>query len=278
MAYRSVLVLVDSQRGSQARIDAAVRIAASNNALLTGVWLKSEHPPGFANEEGLIAPVLAGDAMLDESRQKIVTAENKIRQTFEAAAAKAQLRTSWVALDGERADELIAYARRYDLAILPRRTTPAFGDNVVTAEQVGMASGGPMLVLPESGFPPTFGRKILVAWKESREAARVLRDAWPFLRAAEEVHFLTALQDGEREMDALLQQQLELHGCPVASFRTDRDTGIPTSDIIRRHIDMVGADMAVLGLFGRSRFAEFVLGGVSRGLLGSSHTPLLFSH
>ena len=60
MAYRSILVLVDSQRGSQARIDAAIRIAASNHALLTGVWLKSEHPPGFANEEGLIAPVLAG--------------------------------------------------------------------------------------------------------------------------------------------------------------------------------------------------------------------------
>jgi nucleotide-binding universal stress UspA family protein len=39
-----------------------------------------------------------------------------------------------------------------------------------------------------------------------------------------------------------------------------------------------GADLIVMGGFGHSRLREFVLGGVTRGILGSMTVPALMSH
>jgi nucleotide-binding universal stress UspA family protein len=41
---------------------------------------------------------------------------------------------------------------------------------------------------------------------------------------------------------------------------------------------MIGADLVVMGLFGRPRLAELILGGVSRNLLDHLKMPLLVSH
>jgi nucleotide-binding universal stress UspA family protein len=39
-----------------------------------------------------------------------------------------------------------------------------------------------------------------------------------------------------------------------------------------------GADLIVMGIYGHSRLREWVLGGVSRTLLGSMTVPVLMSH
>ena len=278
MTYRSILVQVDASRGAKARIAAAVRIAADQKATLTGAFLKSDLMPGVMTSEGLVPPVIAADTFLQESRSKIGLASAEARRAFDAATLGASISARWSLVSADDDSDLVAYARRHDLTVLPRHMKPAFGDKTISAEQIGMKSGGPVLVLPESGYPASFGRKILVAWKDSRESARVLRDAWPFLSRAEEIHFVTAAQDGHRDLDELLQRHLESHGCCAASLRVDRDTGIPTGEIIRRHVDMIGADMVVLGLFGRPRLAELILGGVSRNLLDHLTMPLLVSH
>lgn len=78
--------------------------------------------------------------------------------------------------------------------------------------------------------------------------------------------------------DELMQRHLKNTGCRAASLKVDRNTCIPTGEIIRRHIDMIGADTVFLVLFGRPRLAEIVLGGGSRNLLDNPTTPLLVSH
>ena len=47
---------------------------------------------------------------------------------------------------------------------------------------------------------------------------------------------------------------------------------------IDKHAKTVGADLIVMGAFGRSRLREFVLGGVTRSLTQSSSKPLLLAH
>ncbi|MDP3739219.1 MAG: universal stress protein [Hyphomonadaceae bacterium] len=278
MGYRSILVQVDLGRGAEARVAAAARIAADQNAILTGVYLRSDVMPHLMAADGVVPPVIANDASAEEGRAKMAAANAEARGLFDAAVNAAGIQSHWYVIGGDTGVALVTYARRHDLVILPRRMKAAFGDNTISAEQIGMKCGGPVLVLPESGYPAKFGRKILVAWKDSRESARVLRDALPFLKAAEEIHFVTAVQDGQRDLDDLLQRQLEIHGCPTATLRIDRDTDIPTGDVIRRHVDMIGADMVVIGLFGRPRLAELVLGGVSRNMLDHLKMPLLVSH
>jgi nucleotide-binding universal stress UspA family protein len=278
MRYRSILVQVDDAYGARARVSAAVRLAIEHNASLTGVFLKSEGTPAYLVAEGVVTSAEAVDLFYKETEAEAVRANDEARATFEKALPLAGISASWHTLNGASHDHLANYARRHDLAILPRRmlVAPAAAD--ISAEKIALSSGGPVLVLPEAGYPPTFGRKILVAWKDSRESARALRDAWPFLAAAEEVHFVTAIQDGERQLDEVMQRHLQEHGCKTSRLIVDRDTDAPTGEVIRRHIDLLGADMIVMGFYGRSRLQEFMLGGVSRDMLAHLTMPVLLSH
>jgi len=278
MDYRSVLVQVDTSRGAKLRVQAAAAIASRFKARLTGVFLKSEMIPAYLVGEGAVMAAEVVEKFLKERREQVASAGAAARLLFDPIALDAGVPFHWLDINGDNDDELVACARRHDLVVLPRAIRSNFGSDTISAEQVGMASGGPILVLPQAGYPENFGKRILVAWKDSREAARVLRDAWPFLAAAEELHFVTAARGDEPELDELLQRHLASHGCKTPNLIVDNSNDVPAGELIRRHIDQIGADMVVLGLYGHPRFAEFVLGGVSRDMLNHITMPLLVSH
>lgn len=279
MTYRNILVHVDNSEAGKTRVAAAAALAVRCKSALTGVFLRSPHLPGaFVGDA--VTPIAASllQKTLDERLDVLSKASAAARLMFDSTMCDAFAPFYWLDIDGENPSELIASARRHDLVILPPEMKPAFGDNVITAAEIGMASGGPILVLKHGGYPIEFGKRILVAWKDSRESARALRDAWPFLEGAEEIYFLMASRDGEAEIDDLLQRHLHVHGCKEAKLIVERNEEVAVSDLIRRHVNFVGADMVVLGLYGHSRLREMALGGVSRDLLHDIPMPLLMSH
>ena len=278
MKYRSILVQVDNAYGAKARVQAAVRIAAEQDAVLTAVFLKSEASPAYLVAEGIVTSAEAVDSFFREREAAATREHDEARAIFEEVLAGVGREARWQVLNGVSHEHITNYARLHDLAILPRRMKVAPAASDIFVEKVAMGSGGPVLILPEAGYPATFGRKILLAWKDSRESARALRDAWPFLVAAEDVHVVTAVRDGERDIDDTLQRHLREHGCNASRLVIDRDTDIPTGDIIRRHVDLLGADMVVMGFYGHSRLQEFILGGVSREILTQLAMPVLVSH
>ncbi len=278
MPYRSILVPVNGAHGSEARVVAAANLALEHDASLTGVFLRSELMPGYFVSEGIVTSAEAVEAFFRESEAKTARSYEAAKSTFERGLAASGCKGVWQALNGDTPDALVNLARRFDLTIMPHKLKIAPEGKDILADQVSMGSGGPVLVFPNVGCPLSFGRKILVAWKDSREAARALRDSWPFLTSAEEVHVLTAIRDGERALDESLERHLHEHGCKTSRLIIDRDTHMPTSEIIRRHINMLGADMVVMGLFGHSRLREYVMGGVSRDMLTYASVPILVSH
>ena len=50
------------------------------------------------------------------------------------------------------------------------------------------------------------------------------------------------------------------------------------SDWIGDEAKKAGCDLIVMGLYGHTRVREFVLGGVSRGMLHEPPLPILISH
>jgi len=54
--------------------------------------------------------------------------------------------------------------------------------------------------------------------------------------------------------------------------------GTPVADIILSLAADLSADLVVMGAWGHSRLREFVLGGVSRGILKEMTVPVLMSH
>jgi nucleotide-binding universal stress UspA family protein len=74
-----------------------------------------------------------------------------------------------------------------------------------------------------------------------------------------------------------LGQHLARHGLNIGIKRiTSPDIDVP-STILSYAADS-SADMIVMGGYGHSRLRQFVLGGVTRGLLESMTVPVLMSH
>ena len=279
MAYRNILVQVDTKSGSKARVETAAATAARFKSSLTGMFLKSATIPSHVIGQGDVAlPAEAVQRIGDERAQKSAEKALAAKALFDKASAGVAGGTDWLEFDGDSDEDIISCSRQYDLNIFPPVAAVEHSRNTINAEQIGMGSGGPVLVLPAGGYKPNLGRKILVAWKDTRESARALRDAWPFLREADEVHFVVVSRTAKKTLSDGMKRNLAAHDCKSVKLIVDRNDDGSTGEIIRRHIDLIGADMMVLGLYGHARVAEFVLGGVSRDILTSLPTPLLISH
>lgn len=277
MSYRNILVQVDDSPVCATRVAAAADLAARFGATLTGMFLRSDDVPGFVAGDAFSA-VVTVEVYVQERDANIAAASAKARATFEAATAGKGVETRWIAINGDDDATVLAAVRRFDLTVFPHVAASSFGTYAISASHIAMGSGGPVLVLPERGFPVPFGKRVMVAWKESREATRALRDAWPFLVQAEEVHFLSVSRDAPIDFDDLMRKHLEDHGIRTFHWHGDRFDDMAVGNVIQRHSGRVGADMIVMGLYGHSRMRELLLGGVSRDLMSALPLPLLVSH
>jgi nucleotide-binding universal stress UspA family protein len=192
-------------------------------------------------------------------------------------AGDAGVSSEWQVIDGDADAPLVALARRFDLTVMPVKARPKLSENVITASGVAIACGGPVLALPESGYQEDLGRRVIVAWKNSRESARALRDAWPLLAGAQEVHIVSVPEDGVLDPDGDLQRHFERHGIKAKLILTSGSRLLP-SDALREQIALLNADLVVMGVYGRSRLSELIFGGVSSDLLTHPPGPLLLSH
>lgn len=275
MTYRDILVQIDEGSGSKRCATVAANLAARWGAHLTGIFLKPAIvAPYLPTDPVIYMSQDAVDAMVKAEAAAIAESCEQARRIFEQAAREAGARSDWLEKDGLDDRELVNHARRADLTILPPLHQGSWGRS---AGSLGLASGGPLLLVPEAWEAPLLGARILVAWKGTRESARALRDAWPFLKAAQSVHVLIVVEEGDSEPDQALQRHFEHHSCP-AEVIVDHSHDASATDIIRRHIKDLSIELVVMGLYGRSRLQELILGGVSRDLLKTPPCALLMSH
>lgn len=279
MSLKQILVQTGVDKGAGRRAAIAADLAQRFEAKLTGVFLEPALPSTYlgAGIEG--APPAAVLKDLEDAHRRTVQANVKTaRSAFEQAGGAAAV--EWRELDGGSPAALIAAARTADLLIMAGPTENTREGVFAPADTVALAAGAPVLVVPDTGSGQSVGRNILVAWNGSREAARAVRDALPLLSRADHVAGVIvdhpeAARDGERQLETLLRR----HGCRSVSVQRLPEGGQPPSEVILQHAaHVVGADLIVMGLYGHSRFREFILGGVSREMLNDSPIPLLLSH
>jgi nucleotide-binding universal stress UspA family protein len=121
---------------------------------------------------------------------------------------------------------------------------------------------------------------VMIAWKDTREARRAVRDALPFLKKAEKVAIGVANpQSSLTSMDeqvADLTRYLARHDVRLGQ---DMETVAGENDgsILLDLAEDFGATLIGAGGYGRTRLSEWIFGGVTRHLLGNSTIPCLFS-
>src|SRR6185369_15457017 len=112
-------------------------------------------------------------------------AEAEFRQAARRAAGKAEWR---LAMDGALA--AVSLSARYADLVVAAQPEPGDGRARALSGELVLSVGRPVLFVPYAGRFTTLGKRILVAWNASREAARAVSDALPLLARADSVQLV----------------------------------------------------------------------------------------
>ena len=279
MSYKTILVHVDAGRHADMRIALAAQLALRHDAHLIGIALTGVsrlfYQEGSAD---LMRTALA--PYMDDLYRKC---EDEL-ETFKRLVSQAGVRSSEARLVDDETGAGLALSGHYaDLVILgqadPDLPAPPAGD---LAPYVLLACPRPLLVVPRAQPTTALGRRILVAWNGSPEAVRAVAAALPLLRAADSVDVVTLgpsaeAAEAEDANDAAdLRAYLGRHGVDAALI-----ADASAEDAGTRLLALVGdqgADLLVMGGYGRSRLREMLLGGVTRTVLAGMRVPVLLAH
>jgi nucleotide-binding universal stress UspA family protein len=270
MAYKDLLVHIDSSSQCSARLALAVMLARRFGAHLTGIYVM----PTLA-----ISPFIADQfptAMLENGHAKIAQLRDEAMASFAAASQPLGSEAEWRETRGELVDVVRLAARNADLAILGQADPSADGSDLPA--QVVLGSGRPALLVPYAGTFANVGGRVLVAWNGSAQAARAVNDALPFLQSAERVTVVTVSPGGNVTEDGDIARHLARHGvqAEISQITAERHGGV--GDLLLSRASDERADLIVMGAYGHSRLRELVLGGVSRALLAHMTVPVLMAH
>jgi nucleotide-binding universal stress UspA family protein len=278
MLYRDIVVQIDKP-DARARYDTAAALTARSRGRLAGVYLKTS----LINQYNSIDPIAW---LPPDSLNQVVREHNEAQDraaeasgaALDESAKRLGVEAALAVVSGDTPDDLIAIARCADLVVLPPPTRFSAYSVHASAVAVGIECGGPILIVPEGSQRGEIGSRVLVAWNGGREAARAVRDALPLLAEGAVVEVRMAHPAAE-EGDAAgaLRRRLEGRGLKVnvvvAAHPDER-----IADWLKGEAKQSGCDLIVMGLYGHTRVREFVLGGVSRGMLHEPALPLLISH
>ena len=280
MAYKDLLVHLDDSRGCAKRIDAAVRLAGQHGAHLTGVYPLVEIPLLNYIREQIPRDIQA--SLEAEAKAQAETALTGFREAAERGGVAYETRTDH-ALDTTLANVLSMHARYADLAVLGQvkpEEPPYIGSHL--PEEVVLASGRPVLVVPYDWAAGRLGERVLIAWDASREAARAVSDALPILERAESV-LVVSVNPRQTPLG-----HGELPGADIALHLARHEIDVEVQSIEVDQMDVGEAlfsfaadgarDLLVMGAYAHSRVRELVLGGATRTVLERMTLPVLMAH
>jgi nucleotide-binding universal stress UspA family protein len=288
--YRRVLVHVNNASPVRELLGFAAGVPGAEDARLGAV---------YAVDSMLYAAYLSTD-MSGNAAQLLMEFERSMRDkavgTVAAAATAIGRPVEFLEGPGAAIETALTHSRLADLTVVgqwdpehPGGNTGAFASGLI------VGAGGPVLFVPNAGRFERCGRRVVLAWSDTRESARAMRDAMPILERAEAVevlHFSPTDRHPEDSGSAAgVAAYLRSHGIAAeASVRSLADSegeprgpGAALSDrsvaaLLLSHVADATADLVVMGGYGHSRAHEFVLGGVTREILRTMTVPVLMSH
>ena len=305
MLLKDILVCLDPTNAGEARLRLAAGLASEQHAHLSAAYILPEqfgdtpiagagydglgiHAPSESADvaqgslvAGIPAPAAPPATQGDYARrlEAVDALQQRFRETLQLDGISGG---DWQIFGEGDAEDLLAVARAADLVIYPQgsaeyRLPAGFGpDDLV------IAAGRPVLLIPYAGGFAALGQRVLVAWDGSREAARAAHDALPLLRKAELVTLLTV---GEREADfgryrpglERMLRNYERHDIPARVEETIRGD-LTIADVLLSHAGDRDTDLIVVGAYHHSQLRESLFGGVTRDLIDHMTVPVLMSH
>lgn len=262
MSYRSILVNLDIDRPIAPITHAAIDLASRSGARLIGLCAAEAPMPMIMPATGYVATE-AWQQMRKDIEERI----EEVRAEFHRLTAGG-IETEWRGELMIPTEAIVAAARAADLVLMAAADGASSGDTYRTADPaaVVLGTGRPLLVIGgDNGKVPT--GKIVIGWKDTREARRAVADALPLLSIAYEVVVVSVASEPDsvqKQSLADVVSYLAQHNVKARSHMiksTDETIGF------LQFIDESKADIIVTGAYGHSRLLEWVFGGITRFLL-----------
>lgn len=274
---KDIAVHLTGSNEDSIRIAHAAGLARTLEAHLTGLYvhqmpdvLSITDPSGSAFLQRLVAQSVA----------EAQVATKALDGEFQALGLTYELRRLDV-YPRQAGSVLASEARQSDLFVGTRPYGDPGTDQWIE-EAVLFQSGRPCLFVPPSFQGHSTYDNVLVAWKNTREAARAVAHAMPLLKKAKSVvvaivdEELGAAEEQRRAPDEDIGRYLSRHGIRAEVHIIDGWTS--TGPAVRNEAVRTAADLIVMGAYGHSRLREWMLGGATRDVLNSATVPVLVAH
>ena len=278
MTFKTIVAVIQGEKDEDRLLDCVLPLANHFKSHVIGVHAEPmpvayTTPMGFPDAEFI---------HISSERNEKRAAE--LGQRYSARCLAEGISGEWRSLEsfsGDSALSSLASARCADL-IVAVQSNPD-GDSISSANLEGLLfeAGRPVLFVPYAASVTGTFRKVLIAWNGSREAARAVFDALPFIMDADEVEVLVVDAEDDEEQDATvaaadIAASLGRHGVHVTVVN-EKSAGLSIGTVIENHAAEAKPDMIVMGAYSHSWLREFLFGGVTRTLLHSMPVPTFMS-
>ncbi|MFD2207421.1 universal stress protein [Kiloniella antarctica] len=276
MNHKSILVHLANDEEHTTRLEVALKLAKQNDAHVSALFITT--PIGMPAE--IYGRGASVQFLLDATKSSEDRAE-ELEKEFRETCERENISHSWVVQEGDHISLLAEHAHAADVIIVSQPYFEHFEDRFRTrlVEEVTLLSGLPCLMVPR-GFDASkdIAKRVMIAWKSTRESLRAVRDNMNALRKADKVFLLTIQPDTQ---DALslseINNYLNRHGINAETLtiaQTETSIGQTIHDSAQAH----GCDVIVCGAYGHSRLREMLLGGVTKYLVKEATIPVVMSH
>ena len=214
-----------------------------------------------------------------ENEKAAADALAKFDQAARRAGVSFESRTIGGSLAGA-SDSFGAMARRFDLSVVGQAEPGKVAPEELIVEGALFGSGRPVVVVPYIQKSGVRLDRVMVCWDASRAAARAVADAMPLLERAKAIDVVIVASERPKSDEipgADIGQHLARYNLNVEVKRIVT-TETDVANTLLSHAADTAADFIVMGGYGHSRLREFILGGVTRGILASMTVPALMSH
>ncbi|MEM7018991.1 MAG: universal stress protein [Pseudomonadota bacterium] len=276
MSLKTIAVYTDGGENDASRVDIAIKLAKAHEAHLTGIHVMYVPMPIMPDPYSVNAYAELLTAQRDEAK---ACAEN-IKSAFKVATDTASVEADWQCLEGDFISGPDASARCADLAVIGRTDTELLSRKANILNLLIFELGRPVMLVPqEFDAVEVPGKRVLLAWSDSREAAKITSEALPIMQQAEQVDMVMIEVNGEENNSALKNAAAWLgrHGVNVNTHRlSGKDSEV--GEILLQQAATHNSDLLVMGAYGHSRLREIVLGGATRHILSHTSMPILMMH
>ena len=275
--FKSILAVSEGGPDGAMSFRLASRVAAAFDGIVDALHL----PVGPAGG-AMGGLAMSGEAMplimnLDDERLEERAKESE-RAYKELLAANAG--STYTAAQTATLDTLVAMGRCSDLLVLGRPGSDPENVAPATVEAAIHECARAVMIAPPNAGTGGFG-SIIVAWNGSFQAARAVEYSLPLLQKAANVTILVVGAKPDDVGASYLARNLGRHGIKTAIDAIDPGavSGRGRGRALLDYTHGKGADLVVMGAYGRGQVMSFLgLGGATGKVISSCRVPLLMAH